>query len=108
MTSDEEGDKENLSPNAYDEKRATTFKNRYMIANMLVSSDEEENYHWGPEDFHLHWKERVKKQHVLLRKKFIEKTNLYRFRINESDDSDDNLPLTQLVEKRNNKESNKK
>jgi hypothetical protein len=44
----------------------------------------------------------VKKLHVLLRKKFIEKTNLYRFRINESDDSDDNLLLTQLVEKRNN------
>jgi hypothetical protein len=108
MTSDEEGDKENLSPNAYDEKRTTTFQNRHMMANMLVSSDEEDNYRLGPEDFHLHWKERVKKQHVLLRKKFIEKTNLYRFRINESDDSDDNLPLTQLVEKRNNKESNKK
>ena len=68
MTSDEEGDKENLSPNAYDEKLATTFKNRYMIANMLVSSDEEENYHWGPEDFHLHKKETSKKTCFITKK----------------------------------------
>ena len=69
-----------------------------MIANTLISSNEEQNYHF----------EGTNKKSTCLYEKIIEKTNLYRFSINESDDSDDNLPLIQLVEKRNNKKSNNK
>jgi hypothetical protein len=106
LVSDESGDSD-LPFEDLQVKYRATLEHRRLIADMLIPSDEEHKYEMRSSDEDLPLDQWTRKRYVLKAKRY-DLAQKSRPRIAESDDSDDNIPIEQLVMKRSQKHFLKK